>query len=206
VGSHLGTVDRVKTEGGRVKTCGRLLPALSIALATALIQVGCETVRTDFDRGVDFSSYETFDWLAPPRRASSAAQSNLQDPFSSNSLLDKRVRAAVEQVLGARGFRKAVEANSDMRLNYHVIFRDKLVASGTDLGYYNRYRHGGFGTSFGFSVRQYQEGTIIVDVVDRATDQLVWRGWAVGRNNDGNYDEAEISYAIEKILERFPPL
>ena len=126
-----------------MKTCGRFLPALSIALAAALIQVGCGTVRTDFDRGADFSSYETFDWLAPPQRESSTAQSNLKDPFSSNSLLDKRVRAAVERVLGARGFRKAVEADSDMRLNYHVIFRDKLVASGTDFGYYNRYRHGG---------------------------------------------------------------
>jgi hypothetical protein len=190
-----------------VTPCGRLLAALSIALAMALIQVGCAPkVRTDADRDADFSSYETFDWLAPPRRASAAAQSELQDPFSSNSLLDKRIRTAVERVLDARGFRKAVEADSDFRLNYHVIFRDKLVASGTDFGYYNRYRHGGFGTGFDFSVRQYQEGTIIVDVVDRATDQLVWRGWAVGRNNDGNYDEAEISYAIEKILERFPPL
>jgi hypothetical protein len=132
-------------------------------------------------------------------------QSELQDPFSRNSLLDKRVRAAVERVLDARGFRKAVEADSDMRLNYHVLFRDKLVASGTEFGSYNRYRYGGFGTSFNFSVRQYKEGTIILDIIDRATDQLVWRGWAAGRNNDGNYDERETSYAVKKILERFPP-
>ena len=184
-----------------MKTCGRYASVLFLALA-----VGCAArVRTDFDSGVDFSSYETFDWLAPPQRASSVAQSDLQDPFSSNSLLDKRVRAAVERVLDRRGFRRAVEANSDMRLTYHVLFRDKLVASGTDFGYYNRYHHGGFGTRFDFSVRQYKEGTIVLDVVDRATDQLVWRGWMASRNNDGNYDEAEISYAIERILESFPP-
>jgi hypothetical protein len=189
-----------------MRICGRFLPALSIALVTALLQAGCAIrVRTDFDRGTNFSSYQTFDWLAPPKRASAAGQSELQDPFSSNSLLDKRVRAAVERVLHARGYRRAVEAESDMRLNYHVIFRDKLAASGSNFGYYNRYRYGGFGTGLDFSVRQYQEGTIIVDVIDRATDQLVWRGWAAGRNSDGNYDEREISYAVERILERFPP-
>jgi hypothetical protein len=193
-------------EEGRMKICGRFLTVLAIALAAALIQPGCAvTVRTDFDHGADFSSYQTFDWLAPPQRESSAVESESRDPFSSNSLLDKRIRAAVERSLDARGYRRAVEADADIRLNYHVIFRDKLVASGTDFGFYNRYRYGGFGTGFDFSVRQYQEGTIIVDVVDRATDQLVWRGWAASRNNDGNYDEAEISYTIEKILEQFPP-
>jgi hypothetical protein len=189
-----------------VKPGGGFLAVLVIALASALIQTGCAIrVRTDFDRGADFSSYQTFDWLAPPQRASSTTESGSNDPFSSNSLLDKRVRAAVERTLGARGYRRAIESDADFRLNYHVIFRDKLVASGTEFGYNNRYRHGGFGTGFNFSVRQYREGTIIVDVIDRATDQLVWRGWAASRNNDGYYDEAEISYTIEKILEKFPP-
>ena len=189
-----------------MKTCRKFLPAISVAIATALTQAGCAVaVRTDFDRDADFSSYETFDWLEPRQRATSAAQSDSQDPFSSNSLLDKRLRAAVERVLDVRGFRKTVGEDSDFRLNYHVIFNDKLVASGTNFGYHNRYHYGGFSTGFNLSVRQYKEGTIIVDVVDRTEDQLVWRGWAVSRNNDGNYDEAEISYAVEKILERFPP-
>ncbi len=189
-----------------MKPDGRFFTVLVIALASALIQTGCASrVRTDFDRGADFSSYQTFDWLAPPQRASSATESGSNDPFSSNSLLDKRVRAAVERTLSARGYRRTDESNADLRLNYHVLFRDKLVASGTDFGYHNRYRHSGFGIGFDFSVRQYKEGTIIVDIIDRATDQLIWRGWAASRNNDGNYDEAEISYAIEKILAKFPP-
>jgi hypothetical protein len=179
---------------------------LSIALAAALLQFGCAVaVRTDFDHGADLSNYETFDWIAPPQRASSDAQLDSQDPFSSNSLLDKRIRAAVERELDARGFRKSEGTDSDIRLNYHVIFSDKLVASGTDFGYLDRYHYGGFSTGFNYSVRQYKEGTIIIDVVDRATDQLVWRGWVASRNNDGNYDETEISYAVKKILERFPP-
>jgi len=190
-----------------VKTCGRFLPAFSIALAIALIQAGCAArVRTDFDHGADFSSYQTFDWIAPPRSASSDAQLDSQDPFANNSLLDKRLRAAVDRVLKSRGFRKTAREDSDIRLNYHVIFRDKLVASGSDFGYYNRHRHGGFSSGFNFSVRQYQEGTIIVDIVDRAKDQLVWRGWVASRNNDGSYDEAEISRIVQSILERFPPI
>ena len=47
--------------------------------------------------------------------------------------------------------------------------------------------------------------TIIIDIVDRAKDQLVWRGWVVRRNRDGNFDEAEIARAVNTILMRFPP-
>ena len=105
-----------------MKTCRKFLPAISVAIATALTQAGCAVaVRTDFDRDADFSSYETFDWLEPPQRASSAAQSDSQDPFSSNSLLDKRLRAAVERVLDVRGFRKSTMPPAATRARRYLL-------------------------------------------------------------------------------------
>jgi hypothetical protein len=163
-------------------------------------------VRSDFDREVVFSHYKTFDWLAPPVRASEEElRSDPEGPFARNSLLDKRFRAAVNSNLRARGFRYVEGGESNFRLNYHVTFKDKLVGSGSDFGYVGRYHRGAFSSGFNWSVRQYQEGTIIIDIVDRAKDQLVWRGWLTSRNRDGNYDEAEINRAVNQILMRFPP-
>jgi hypothetical protein len=180
----------------------------TIAILVALPGLsGCATrVRSDFDREAVFSRYHTFDWIAPPIRASEdELRSVPEGPFARNSLLDKRIRAAVTTKLRARGFQYAEGGESDFRLNYHVTFKDKFAGSGSDFGYVGRYHRGAFSSGFNWSVRQYQEGTIIIDIVDRAKDQLVWRGWVVNRNRDGNYDEAEIYRAVNQILMRFPP-
>jgi len=128
-----------------------------------------------------------------------------ESPFTRNSLLDKRIRTAVNSRLSERGFQYVEGEASDFRLNYHVTFKDKLVGSGTDFGYVGYYYRGSFSSGFDWSVRQYQQGTIIIDVVDRAKDQLVWRGWVTSRNRDGNFNEAEIDRAVNQILAHFPP-
>ena len=179
---------------------------IAILLAFSALSGCAKRALSDFDRDVAFSHYNSFDWIAPPIRASEEEmRSDPNGPFASNSLLDKRMRAAVTGKLRARGYRYEEGGSSDFRLNYHVTFKDKLAGSGSDFGYTGRYHRGAFSSGFNWSVRQYQEGTIIIDVIDRAKDQLVWRGWSVSRNRDGNYDEAEINRAISQILMRFPP-
>ncbi len=205
-----GSAERIQPSSGSGPRA-RTLVAIMIherfaAAATALLLLAaCATaVKTDFDRDMNFSSYRTFGWLAAPMRASADEDSSREDPFARNSLLDKRIRAAVEQELGARGFRRASTEEPDFQLHYHVIFKEKLVASGSDFGYLG-YQHRRHGTGFRFSVRQYPVGTILIDVIDPGRDQLVWRGWLAGRNRDGHYDEREIRRAVAEILERFPP-
>jgi hypothetical protein len=179
-----------------------------IAIVAALSSLsGCASrSRYDYDREIAFSYYRTFDWIAPPVRASEEEiNSSPEGPFARNSLLDKRIRAAVNEHLEARGYRYEEGGEPDFRLNYHVTFKDKLVGSGSDFGYAGRYRRGAFSSGFNWSVRQYQEGTIIIDIVDRAKDQLVWRGWMTSRNRDGYFDEPEIARAVRTILMRFPP-
>jgi hypothetical protein len=184
----------------------RIRAAIAILVALSGLAGCAARVRSDFDREVVFSYYHSFDWIAPPVRASEdELRVDPEGPFARNSLLDKRIRSAVNSRLRARGFRYIDDGNSDFRLNYHVTFKDRLVGSGSDFGYVGRYRRGAFSSGFNWSVRQYQEGTIIVDVVDRKLDQLVWRGWITKRNRDGNYDEAEINETVNKILKHFPP-
>jgi hypothetical protein len=190
-----------------VSARNRTLRATIATLVALAGLTACATrVRSDFDRDAVFSQYDSFDWIAPPVRASEdELGSDPESPFARNSLLDKRIRAAVTSNLRSRGYQYVEDGSSNFRLNYHVTFSDKLAGSGSDFGYSRRYRRGSFSSGFNWSVRQYKEGTVIIDIVDRAKDQLVWRGWLVSRNRDGNYDEAEINRAVNKILMKFPP-
>ncbi|TMA30660.1 MAG: DUF4136 domain-containing protein, partial [Deltaproteobacteria bacterium] len=55
------------------------------------------SVRTDYDTATDFSSLKTYAWLDPPLREASRDEGGQSgDPFTQNTLLDKRVRDEVE--------------------------------------------------------------------------------------------------------------
>ena len=182
-------------------------PATLCAAVALAAVVACAPlrVRVDYDREVDFSRYRTFDWLEPPPGAG-AETSESANPFARNSLLDKRVRTAVERELAARGFVKtdgeAGQAVS-FRVHYHVIIRERLAAYSTPDPAHHWGYHGYHGS--GFELTQFQEGTLVVDVIDPQRNQLTWRGWAVGRNRDGHYTEQEVKTAVRRVLERFPP-
>ena len=91
-----------------------------------------------------------------------------------NDLLDKRVKGAVSSQLGAKGH-KEDQASPSFLIAYHIGSEDKV--SVTDWGY--RYGPGPWGY-YGrdIDVRQYTEGTLVIDFVDASTKQLVWRGAA----------------------------
>lgn len=185
------------------------LPAVAAVLGLAA--AGCSTlkVKTDYDPSVDFARYDTYDWLKPPVRdgASETPVDELTDPFARNSLLDKRVRNAVERELAARGYRKTSDGSGTFRVAYHVILKDKTRVRSTPGAYYGGYYDRGYyGASYaGVSSYDYQEGTLIVDVIDARSDSIAWRGWAIGTNRDGYYTEEQVAKAARKILERFPP-
>lgn len=55
---------------------------------------------------------------------------------------------------------------------------------------------------------EYEEGTIVIDIVDARTDRVVWRGWAQS-NMDGVIDnqdllEKQIRKAVARMMERLP--
>ena len=57
-------------------------------------------------------------------------------------------------------------------------------------------------------VSQYDEGTLVIDVVDMAKQELVWRGIGTGvlsENPSVEERTANINYAVTEILTQFPP-
>jgi hypothetical protein len=158
------------------------------------------TVNHDYDTTADFSRYSTFDWAS---RASS--QANLDATGAADGLLDKRIRNAVNQILPDRGLTQD-ENSPDLLVAYHVGVQDKVQV--TDWGYSYGRSYWGMGTR-DIDVYQYQQGTLIIDLVDNQTKTLVWRGSGTktieSSSRSPEQVQKTINDAVGKILSQYPP-
>jgi hypothetical protein len=169
--------------------------------ALALV-TGCSSVniKHDYDNEANFAALKTYAWMAAPTNANGSVQAALQR----NSLLDKRIKESADRQLAAKGY--TTDANNpDFLVLYHVGAEDKINV--TDWGYgYGRY--GRWYGGRGVEVSQYKEGTLILDVIEAKSKQLVWRGFAAGTLNPNASPETRkkrLDEVMTKILAEFPP-
>ena len=179
---------------------------LAASLVVLLAACGGIAVNTDYDTSRDLSQLKTYAWLTPEKKL-------VVDPLVENDLMDRRVKRAVEQQLAAQGFRKASgDEGADFLVNYHVVAEDKLEVDTfyDNFGYYPcwgcYYGHPRFGGR-DVTVRQYKQGTFMLDVVDPASKALIWRGVAGRKLNNGTPAErdAYVNGIVTAILAKFPP-
>ncbi|MGH7495796.1 MAG: DUF4136 domain-containing protein [bacterium] len=178
----------------------------ALVISLAMIAIGCApsiSVKQDYDKDANFTALKTYDWMHAP----TTAVGNVKAALERNTLLDKRVRSNVNDQLMAKGYRQD-SANPDFYVIYHTGVEDKVNV--TDWGYsYAGYgRYSGWGAPSSIDVYQYKEGTLIVDVIDAKTKQLIWRGFATGTvNPDAKTEQREkkLNEAITKMMSQFPP-
>jgi hypothetical protein len=182
---------------------------LSVAVLLVLT-VACAgiPVSTDYDTSRTFSSLKTYAWMTPKKVL-------IIDPLVDNDLMNRRVQRAVERRLAALGFSKASEQQgADFFITYHVSAEDRISVSNfhSSFGYYPCW-NGCYGPGFGsvgmndVSVRHYKQGTFMLDVVDPASSELMWRGIAGKRLASGTPQErdAYVDSIVDAILAKFPP-
>jgi hypothetical protein len=167
--------------------------SLGISLLMAVLSCSSITVKSDYDREVNFATYRTLKWMPnPPKGAKSTV--------AKNSLLDKRVRRSVERELRAKGYEIKEAGRTDALLAYHVGVKQKVDVSRVGYGHWRRWPRGQR-----VYVTRYKEGTLILDIVDPEMKQLIWRGWATRVVGDPEESEEKINESVKKILEKFPP-
>ena len=184
----------------------RYLAVIASTTALLLPLVGCQafTVRSDWDRGITFSSFRDYFWIEPLEREKAS-------PFADNTLLRKRVRAVVEDELTRRGLRRSQSrADADFLVTYTVLVEERLDVDGLDAFIGGSYHHGHHSLgSFRSttSVDSFQEATLIIDFLDPKSEALVWRGWGKGMlgTRDRERDYATLARGVEAILAKYPP-
>jgi len=157
--------------------------------------VGCSpiSVKTDYDHEVDFAKYKSFKWMPHSEKGG-------RGTVRENSLLDKRIRQAVERELAAKGYEMIETGRADVFLAYHVGVRQRVDVSTVPYGYWRGRFHGRAAY-----VDRYKEGTLIIDFVDPELKQLVWRGAATGVIGSMEESEEHINESVAKIFEKYPP-
>lgn len=182
------------------------LPALLLAMVSLTACTGV-SVSADYDTERDFNRLSTYAWMEPKQKL-------VIDPLVDNDLMNKRVRRAVEGKLAALGFVKAEgEKGADFFITYHVSAETKLSVNSfhSNYGYYPSCWRGcyGYGAGFGrdITVRQYKQGTFMLDVIEPASTELIWRGVAGKRLNNGTPQERDtyVDEMVAAILAKFPP-
>jgi len=175
-----------------------------LAVAAVLLLAGCNNVFIDYDESYDFDSIETFAWYVSEETSVQAS-----DPF-----LHSRIVNAIEHYLTLGGIRE-VESNPDVYVTYHSSTKENLQLNTTSYGYgypagwgwggyYGRYGYGGFHGST-TTATTYLTGTLVVDVWDAETKELVWRGTAADMTV---YEKPEkmakrIDTALTKIVSKW---
>jgi hypothetical protein len=171
------------------------LLAATIAACTPFVHISTLTAP---DARLD--RLRTFRVLPPPpRRDGRAAQ---DDPMLANSITNRAMRADLEQAFVGRGYRMA-GADADFQVAHYASTREKLDVRLWDYGY--RGRWGGWREPPGYQATPFTEGTVIVDVVDARTKELLWRGRGVTRvSDDPDAYIGELRTVIGKIVRKFP--
>lgn len=185
-----------------------LLRYLGIALVPVMLGA-CSSmaVTTDYDPQADFTKLKTYRWM--PRDVKTG------DPrIDDNTLLETRVVDATDQVLSAKGYRRlGPEGTPDFLIGWFATLDTKTDT--TVINNYYHYPSGGWYPNAPMAwgapstyVYQYEEGTLILDIVDPATKALLWRGSArdeVHFSDSPGRKEKHLKEALDRLFAKFPP-
>lgn len=152
-------------------------------------------VNVDYDKSADFSKYKTY-----TREAVTPAPS---------PLVQGRIDAAIDRELTAKGWSK-VESDGDVQVMTHASVGKQTRITSDHFGGYGGYRGGrGWGRGWGttrVNVTEIAVGTLLVDMVDTESSQMVWRAVASGTvSNKPEKAEKKINKACKKMFKNFPP-
>ena len=174
--------------------------------AMAFLAIGCSTLQVsqDYDTQTDFTRLQTFAWQ-------NDTQPQYDDIRLNNSLMDERIRLAVEQSLLAAGFKKTEKPEAHFFVAYELAIQQQIESqpqSGVGFGFGFGGPRGGVMVSSGSDVRSYDEGLLLIDVLDADSGRLLWRGKATDRfaqHADPAKNAQAINETVAKVMALFPP-
>ena len=175
------------------------------------------SVRTALSPDASFTGLHTFRVSPTPQPKIAGAVSSTNDPMLVNSISNRALRTDLSQEFAELGY-AASDSNPDFCVAYYASTNQKLDVTYWDYGYawrphwwsgWGRRWGRGWGGDWGMqsapTVTQYTEGTVIVDVFDPKTKELLWRGQGVApvSSNERQYEQ-DLQKAVEAIVDKFP--
>jgi Domain of unknown function (DUF4136) len=153
-----------------------------------------QQVKTDYDRSANFAQYKTYSW----------EHVKTKDPLDVD-----RIKSAVNAALAAKGWTQ-VDSNGDVSIVAIEMTQNQQTLNTFYDGFgggwgWRRFGGGGFGEAT-TTTDTYKVGTVVVDLFDTKTKQLIWRGSSsdtLSNNSDKNIKN--LDKGVDKMFKHFPP-
>lgn len=170
---------------------------ISLCTTALFFLISCSSisVHQDYDPEYDFSKLKTYGFI----------------PLSTESGIDQlsadKLDAAIKNELNSKGYTLSDKSDFGIALMFSSKTKTNIQSYGYGYGYGYWGRPGMYGTG-GVDVTQYDEGTLVIDIIDMTEQKLVWRGIGSGAMEQSPTVEERtenINNAVNQILAQFPP-
>lgn len=181
----------------------RVAPRRAVFVATLCLVAAAScaptlNVETGFDREASFRDYRQWAFIDSPEGRGGTLGG--LDPS-----LRGRVEEAIRSELKAAKFKDAGSGTPDFYVAYHGGRQDREIVQSYGYSTGLWFSHGGDVHLFGSDTRLYTEGTLVVDIVDAKSRELVWRGVATDIVTDKGDATEKAVKAVKEMLGAFPP-
>lgn len=168
----------------------------SLALVTILFLLTATTltaqdVKYNFMPGTDFSKYHTYKWVT------------IEGGGHPNQIVDAEIKQSVDSQLASKGLTKTDSDKADLYVGYQIAVDKEKQWSGYGMG--GGIRWGGMATATSSTI---SVGSLVLDLYDPATKQLVWSGNAtktIDPSSNQEKNQKNLDKAMQKLLKNYPP-
>lgn len=180
------------------------LLGLSLIVGACSSSGGIESTY-DYNREIDFRSYQTYAFISDNPMAVSQAQGAV------NPMLQGRIMESVRVTMNGKGYNEVMDVEAaDMAIGFTVGSRDQIKVDTYPSSFHTGYSRRGYyyGYNYGTEtrVRQYTEGQLAVDVFDVASKNPAFHGVASKKITESDREnQQEVLNAITgEALAGFP--
>jgi hypothetical protein len=168
---------------------------VGIGIVLAVLAGGAtlaQDVTTNSMPGADFTKYHTYKWVP------------IEGAVQPNQIVDAQIKQSIDSQLAAKSLTKTDGDKADLLIGFQVSIDQEKQ--------WNAYGMRG-GPRWGGGMATAQQstistGTLVLDMYDPSTKQLVWTG-RVSKTLDSSANQGKkqknLDKAIQKLLKNFPP-
>lgn len=176
----------------RKLNCSSLLQIgliLVVSFVPYVLAIG-QDVHHNSMPGVDFSKYHTYKWVS------------IQGGAHPNQIIDAEIKQSIDAQLAAKGLTQTDSDKADLYIGYQVAVDQEKQWNAWGTG---RWIGGGMASATQSTI---DVGSLVLDMYDPSTKQLVWTGTAtkaINPSKNQEKNEKRLNKAMEKLLKSYPP-
>jgi hypothetical protein len=162
-----------------------------VTLVLTAWPVSAQDVTHNFMPGTDFSKFHTYKWV------------NIEGGAHPNQIVDAQIEQSVDSQLASKGLTKTDSDKADLYVGYQVAVDQEKQWNAYGMG--GRWGGGGMATATQSTL---SVGTLVLDMYDPSTKQLVWTGKAsktLDPSSNQEKNQKNLDKAMAKLLKDYPP-